>query len=276
MINLSSRYMGLELKNPLVVASCGLTKSVHGIQQAAEAGAGAIILKSLFEEQISAEIDELTHESQHSGHTEDYDNLQGFGRSVEPMDCLNLVSVAKSAVSVPNIASVNCVTAKRWTDYSLSKIELLRAGKLFVLLVMASVLLTSCHASSKSKLGVVDSRLTSCPSSPNCVSSDTENTEQQVKPFKLNVSPEKAWGLLIEQVSQGPRTQIVRQDSHYLHIECRSQLFGFVDDLEFLLRPEQNFVAVRSASRTGYYDFGVNRSRIEKLRLTLQEAGIVQ
>jgi len=118
MSNLSTRYMGLELKNPLVVSSCGLTKTVQGIQQAAEAGAGAIILKSLFEEQINAELDELAQESQHSGHTETYDYLQGFGRAFGPNEYLKLVSDAKAAVSVPIIASVNCVTAERWTEYA--------------------------------------------------------------------------------------------------------------------------------------------------------------
>jgi len=90
------------------------------------------------------------------------------------------------------------------------------------------------------------------------------------------MQPEKVWSLLVDHVSQLPRTQIVQQDSRYLYVECSSQVFGFVDDLEFHLRPEQKIVAVRSSSRTGYYDFGVNRSRIEKLRLALREAGAVQ
>lgn len=81
---------------------------------------------------------------------------------------------------------------------------------------------------------------------------------------------------MIDHVTELPRTAIVRHDSRYFYAECRSQLFGFVDDMEFHLRPEQKIVAVRSASRTGYYDFGVNRSRIEKLRLALREAGAVQ
>jgi len=118
MINLSTKYMGLELKNPLVVSSCGLTKTVQGVQQAAEAGAGAIVLKSLFEEQINAELDELTQQSQHSGHTETYDYLQGFGRSFGPREYLQLVSDAKAAVAVPIIASVNCATAERWIEYA--------------------------------------------------------------------------------------------------------------------------------------------------------------
>jgi len=118
MSNLSTKYMGLELKNPLVVSSCGLTKTVQGVQQAAEAGAGAIVLKSLFEEQINSETEELVRQSQHSGHTETYDYLHGFGRTFGPREYLQLVSDAKAAVSVPIIASVNCVTAERWTEYA--------------------------------------------------------------------------------------------------------------------------------------------------------------
>jgi dihydroorotate dehydrogenase (fumarate) len=110
--------MGLELKNPLVVSSCGLTKTVHGVQQAAEAGAGAIVLKSLFEEQIAAEVQELADQSQYSGHTEAHDYLHGLGRSFGPREYLQLVSDAKKAVAVPVIASVNCVTAERWTEYA--------------------------------------------------------------------------------------------------------------------------------------------------------------
>ena len=118
MTKLASTYMGLDLENPLVVASCGLTSTVQGVRQAAEAGAGAIVLKSLFEEQIEAEIDELTRHSQPSGHTEAYDYLQGFGWSLGPRDYLKFVGDAKAAVSVPVIASVNCVTAARWTEYA--------------------------------------------------------------------------------------------------------------------------------------------------------------
>ena len=118
MIDLTTRYMGIELKNPLVVSSCGLTKTVEGVQQAAEAGAGAIVLKSLFEEQIQAEVDELAEQAQHSAHTEAHDYLYGFGRSIGPREYLDLVRAAKQAVAVPVFASVNCVTAERWTEYA--------------------------------------------------------------------------------------------------------------------------------------------------------------
>ena len=65
---------------------------------------------------------------------------------------------------------------------------------------------------------------------------------------------------------------MVSESPGYLHVECRSKIFGFVDDLEFQLQAAQGLIAVRSASRTGYYDFGVNRRRVEALRAALRAA----
>jgi uncharacterized protein (DUF1499 family) len=73
-----------------------------------------------------------------------------------------------------------------------------------------------------------------------------------------------------------PRTAIVTETGDYLHAECRSAMLGFVDDLELHLRPGAGIIAVRSASRTGRSDFGVNRSRVEDLRAALIKRGIVK
>lgn len=118
MVDLTTLYMGLELKNPLIVSSCGLTKTVQGVKKAAEAGAGAIVLKSLFEEQIAAEVTELTGYAVDSGHTEAFEYLQGYGQALGPREYLELVSDAKRAVEVPIIASVNCVSDRRWGEYA--------------------------------------------------------------------------------------------------------------------------------------------------------------
>jgi uncharacterized protein (DUF1499 family) len=72
-----------------------------------------------------------------------------------------------------------------------------------------------------------------------------------------------------------PRTRIVADTGSYLHAECRSALFGFVDDLELQLRPDRSLIAVRSASRVGYSDLGANRRRVEELRSELARRGIV-
>ena len=118
MIDLTTRYMGLKLKNPLVVSSCGLTKTVQGVQKCAEAGAGAIVLKSLFEEQITAEVGELTQHAASVAHSEAFEYLQGYGRALGPREYLQLLRDAKKAVAVPIIASINCVTEERCADFA--------------------------------------------------------------------------------------------------------------------------------------------------------------
>jgi dihydroorotate dehydrogenase (fumarate) len=118
MTDLTTRYMGLELKNPLIVSSCGLTNTVRGVEKCAAAGAGAIVLKSLFEEQIMAAVAELTQFAQDAGHTEAYEYLQGYGQVIGPREYLQLVRDAKQAVAVPIIASINCVTDARWAEYA--------------------------------------------------------------------------------------------------------------------------------------------------------------
>jgi dihydroorotate dehydrogenase (fumarate) len=125
MIDLSTRYMGLDLKNPLVVASCGLTTGLQGVQNCASAGAGAIVLKSLFEEQINADVNALTAASGDFMHTEALEYLEGYGRACGPHEYLTLIRDAKQAVDIPIIASVNCITAERWIDYAA---QLAKAG----------------------------------------------------------------------------------------------------------------------------------------------------
>jgi len=77
-------------------------------------------------------------------------------------------------------------------------------------------------------------------------------------------------------VENWPRVKLVIQRDDYLHAECRSRVFGFVDDLELHLRAAENIIAVRSAARLGHSDFGVNRRRVEALRAALQAQGIVR
>lgn len=111
-----------------------------------------------------------------------------------------------------------------------------------------------------------------CPDSPNCVASGAEDERHRVAPLTFSTPAAEAWQLLKEQVAKLPRATVVSERPGYLHVECRSKVFGFVDDLEFQLRAAQGTIAVRSASRTGYYDFGVNRQRVEALRAALLAA----
>jgi uncharacterized protein (DUF1499 family) len=126
------------------------------------------------------------------------------------------------------------------------------------------------------KLGVNNSKLENCPTSPNCVSSDAVDDDHHIESFRLVGSPVEAWRMTQRLVATLPRTKVITVENNYLHAECRSTLFGFVDDLELHLRPEEGTMAVRSAARLGYSDFGVNRKRIEQLRSELFKKGVIQ
>ncbi len=119
MADLSTTYMGLSLKNPLVAASSGLTGDINVIRRLAENGAGAVVLKSIFEEQVKMEI--ASGLEQHIGsswHSEAYDYVHKMGMEFGPSENLRLIEGAKKAVSIPVIASLNCVSANWWKDYA--------------------------------------------------------------------------------------------------------------------------------------------------------------
>jgi uncharacterized protein (DUF1499 family) len=115
-----------------------------------------------------------------------------------------------------------------------------------------------------------------CPSSPNCVFSEAADPEHRVVPFRLKGDSAKIWPAVLRVVAAMPRTAIITFTDHYIQAECKSRLLRFVDDLELLLKPGTGTVSVRSASRSGYYDFGVNRKRIEYLRQALLAADCIE
>ena len=129
MADLSTHCMGLQLANPLVVASCGFGKTLKGIRSCAEAGAGAIVLKSLFEEQIRTETAGLEHQSWLSGHAEAFDYVRRMGMALGPKEYLKLIEEAKKAVPIPIIASLNCISAEWWIEYA-QQVELAGADAL--------------------------------------------------------------------------------------------------------------------------------------------------
>lgn len=138
------------------------------------------------------------------------------------------------------------------------------------------VSLLACSGKRPSNLGVSDTGLAPCPSSPNCVSSDASDADHRVEPFALLAAPDDAWRAVREEVEGLPRTTIAQTTASYLHAECSSTVFGFVDDLELQLRASDGVVAVRSASRVGHSDLGVNRRRVARLREALRVRGVVR
>lgn len=111
--------------------------------------------------------------------------------------------------------------------------------------------------------GIVDGQLAPCPDRPNCVSSRAAGPHA-LEPLRFHGDPQDAWNNLVSLLRNMSRCRIREQTDTYLHVECRTWLFGFIDDVEFLRRDD--VIHVRSASRLGYSDLGVNRRRVESIR----------
>ena len=117
-------------------------------------------------------------------------------------------------------------------------------------------------------LGAKDGKLAPVVSKPNnvCSQADVNDRAHYVAPLKFTGDPAAAFQELVKLVRAQPRASVITQDVNYLHAEFSTPLMGFVDDVEFLLAPEQARIHVRSAARLGYSDLGVNRKRVESLR----------
>ena len=109
-------------------------------------------------------------------------------------------------------------------------------------------------------------KLPPCPASPNCVTSQEPDETHAIRPFEYAGPPENARQALLAALESMPRTQIVSKTKVYIRAEFRSPFFKFVDIGEFVIREHAPVIDVRSASQKGYYDFGVNRKRLEGLR----------
>lgn len=120
-------------------------------------------------------------------------------------------------------------------------------------------------------IGVQSGKLAACPNSPNCVSSQSQDTLHQIEPLTYNSLPTEAMANLKAVIQNMEKTKIITQTDNYLYAEFTSKLMGFVDDVEFLLDDSAKVIHVRSASRLGQSDMGVNRKRIETIRAKLKE-----
>jgi dihydroorotate dehydrogenase (fumarate) len=119
MIDLSTTYLGLKLRNPVIAGSSGLTRSIENLIEIEKKGAGTVVLKSLFEEQINYEAHKvLAHDDMQNAYTEAQDYIQNYAQSHKLDEYLDFVHKAKSSIKIPVIASVNCVTASEWTSFA--------------------------------------------------------------------------------------------------------------------------------------------------------------
>ena len=139
----------------------------------------------------------------------------------------------------------------------------LAAGLLGAAILSLAVL--SNMAARPTNLGATNGHLAECPATPNCVSSQTEREDRRMPPWAFSGDPQAAFERLRQAVEAVPRTHVVSASGGYLHVECTSAFFRFVDDVEFLVDPSQSVIHFRSASRVGRSDFGVNRRRMKAL-----------
>jgi uncharacterized protein (DUF1499 family) len=119
---------------------------------------------------------------------------------------------------------------------------------------------------------VMADKLVPCPERPNCVSSMEHGKDVYIEPLRYSDALTEAKQKLLAVIHNQPRTQVLIDDVLYLHVTFTSLLFRFVDDVEFTFDDSQKLIHVRSASRKGHYDFGVNRRRVEMLRKAFQES----
>lgn len=120
MKNLKTNYLGLELNSPVILSSSGLTKKMANLKTAEENGAGAIVLKSLFEEQITYESDKAIQES--IDYPEAIDYIKNYSKHNSISEYIEFIKEAKKTVSIPVIASINCTNDIEWGDFA-KKIE---------------------------------------------------------------------------------------------------------------------------------------------------------
>jgi uncharacterized protein (DUF1499 family) len=136
-----------------------------------------------------------------------------------------------------------------------------------ILLLTLIVAISACSGSRPSNLGINDGALAPCPESPNCVVSFADKTDEQHAIAAIAYSDNNhIMQQLKALLEASENAEIVSVSEYYVHAEFVSSLMRFVDDVEFYIVPEQQLIHVRSASRLGRSDFGVNRQRIEMLR----------
>ena len=120
----------------------------------------------------------------------------------------------------------------------------------------------------------INPSLEPCPSSPNCVVSQNGDEEHTIEPISYQSDRATAKETLLKVLSVIPRTEVTEQTDDYIHAESTSRIFKFVDDVEFYFPENEDVIHLRSASRVGESDLGVNRRRMEQIRLAMKDLGV--
>ncbi|MCK9174461.1 MAG: DUF1499 domain-containing protein [Desulforhopalus sp.] len=124
------------------------------------------------------------------------------------------------------------------------------------------------------ELGIKNGQLPQCPVAPNCVSSQAKDKKHYIDPILTAGTALEVKNHILKVLTNFQRAKVVVTKNNYIRVEFTSTVFHFIDDVEFYFpdtKAEEMTIHVRSASRTGYSDFGVNRKRIEEIRSKLKK-----
>jgi uncharacterized protein (DUF1499 family) len=126
--------------------------------------------------------------------------------------------------------------------------------------------MSCCSGTRPATLGIKEGRLSPCPESPNCVSTQAADDKHRIDPIRYTGTKEQAKQRLVQVISSMKRAKIITHEGDYLSAEFTSLIFRFVDDVEFSFDEVNKLIHFRSASRLGYSDLGANRKRMEDIR----------
>ncbi|MBU1172582.1 MAG: DUF1499 domain-containing protein [Proteobacteria bacterium] len=139
-----------------------------------------------------------------------------------------------------------------------------------VMVLFFSLLICACSGSRPMNLGVKAGLLVPCPGKPNCVVTNEADQKHYIPPIPYSCDQDVAFGILKDILVGMERTEIIEETPIYIRLEFKTKTFGFVDDVEFYF-PSEPVIYMRSASRVGLSDLGVNRKRLEKIRSLFEE-----
>jgi uncharacterized protein (DUF1499 family) len=154
--------------------------------------------------------------------------------------------------------------------------QMYRFVELSLTLALILFIFGGCSGTRPDEIGIDPSGLRGCPKSPNCISSEAKDEQHAIEPFRLKGDTNTSWTLILDEIASMPRWTTVTATDSYIHVECKSRIFRFVDDLELYFNSSKGIISIRSASRIGYSDFGANRRRIELLRSELKTKQVIE
>jgi uncharacterized protein (DUF1499 family) len=113
------------------------------------------------------------------------------------------------------------------------------------------------------RVGIIDGKFRTCPKSPKCVSTQSTDEKHKMKPIEYEGTLEDARSKIIGIINSLKRSKIITETNNYIHSEFRTKFWHFIDDVEFYFNDTDKIIHFRSSARFGYYDWGVNKKRMQ-------------